>query len=106
MLASEHFTGSAKAGHDFVGNQENPVRLAPMLKLSEHALGPKVHSVGSLDEWFNDHRSECGRVVLFEFLERFDVEDGGVMLLESTEKQGDATEAGCAEGVAVVGARE
>jgi hypothetical protein len=77
-----------------------------VLELAEHILRPEMHSIGPLDERFDHHGSERGRIVCFKFLEGCDVQYGRVMLMKTLKKKGDSSEAGCAEGVSVIGAAE
>jgi hypothetical protein len=106
VFAGEHFAGSPEARHDFVCDEENVVGTTPFVELAEHAFRPEAHSVRSLDEGFNHDGCERGGVVLEELSEGRHVTDRRVVLLEPLKKQGDTSQAGCAEGVTVVGARE
>ena len=58
MLAGEQLAGAAKAGGDFIGDQQNLRFITQHPDLAKIFRGIETHASGSLDDWFQDDRSD------------------------------------------------
>jgi len=102
LLAGKQGARATEAGHDFIEDEVDVMRIAPRTQVGEHAFRPGAHFIDALDEWFNDHGGNGFGGELIELCERGDMLDGVAVVFEAIEKAPHATERRSAEGVAVV----